>query len=92
MILHLHLHHLHHRHHRCSLTLPAGADCELDVDLGGVDGPVVSHQVGVKGHPVHVERHHWELHVDDVVMPLLVTDLGKRVTVRSSSIITRPEQ
>lgn len=58
------------------LTLPAGANRELHVDLRGVDGPVVGHQVGVVGHPVHVEGHAWELHVDDVVMPLLVTDLS----------------
>lgn len=57
------------------LTLPAGPDRQLHVDLRGVDGPVVRHQVGVVGHAVHVQRHHRELHVDDVVMPFLVTDL-----------------
>lgn len=57
------------------LTLPTGAHRQLHVDLRRVDGPVVSHQVGVIGHPVHVERHHGELHVDDVVVPLFVANL-----------------
>lgn len=60
------------------LTLPAGANSQLHVNLRGVDGPVVGDQVGFVGHPVHVERHHGELHVDDVVVPLLITDLTGR--------------
>ena len=57
------------------LTLPAGANSQLHVNLRGVDGPVVGDQVGVVGHPIHVERHHGKLHVDDVVVPLLIADL-----------------
>ena len=58
--------------------MPARSHCELHVDLGGVDRPIVSHQVRVVGHPVHVERDQGELHVDDVVVPLLVADLRDR--------------
>lgn len=56
-------------------TLPAGAHCKLRVDLGAVDWPVIRHQVGFIGHPVHEERHSRKLHVDHVIVPLLVADL-----------------
>lgn len=70
------------------LTLPAGAHCQLHVNLRGVDGPVVGDQVGVIGHPVHVEHHDGELHVDDVVVPLFVTDLKERKTFISDRRIS----
>lgn len=65
------------------LTLPAGTNSQLHVNLRGVDGPVVGDQVGVVGHTVHVERHHGELHVDDIVVPLLIADLTERKSLHT---------
>lgn len=67
------------------LTLPAGTNSQLHVNLRGVDGPVVGDQVGVVGHTVHVERHHGELHVDDIVVPLLIADLTERKSLHTVS-------
>lgn len=66
------------------LTLPAGTDCQLNIDLWGMDGPVVCHQVRVVSHSIHIKRHHWELYIYNVVMPLLVTDLGTKQRTRKS--------
>lgn len=60
------------------LTLPAGSDGELYINLRRVDRPVVRHQIGVIGHAVHIQRHHGKLDINDIVMPLLITDLTER--------------
>lgn len=62
-------------------TLPASPHCELHGDVRGVDGPVVGHQVRLVRRPVHVQRHHRELHIDHIVVPLLVTDLGDTASI-----------
>lgn len=75
-------------HHQLYLlTLPAGTDCELHVNLGWVDGPVVRHEVGVIGDSVHVKCHHRELHIDDIVMPLLITYLRGEKQEGGSSLL-----
>ena len=56
-------------------TLPAGSNGQLHIDLGGMDGPIIRHQIGVVGHTINVQGHHRKLNVDDVVVPLLVADL-----------------
>ncbi len=79
-----HTDHTHNTHkprprpHPTPPTLPAGSYSELHVDLRGVDGPVICHQVRVIGHAVHIQSHHWEINADDVIMPLLITDLRER--------------
>lgn len=66
------------RTHPVPRTLPAGSYGQLQVDLRGVDGPVICHQVRVIGHTIHIQSHHWEINADDVIMPLLITDLRER--------------
>lgn len=56
-------------------TLPAGTNSELSFNLGGMQWVVLCNQEGLKGSPIHKQRHSGELHIQHVVMPLFVTNL-----------------
>lgn len=57
------------------LTLPAGADGELGLNLGRVQRVILCDQEGLKGGSIHKQRHGGELHVQHIVMPLFVAHL-----------------
>jgi hypothetical protein len=60
-------------------TLPASANHELSLYLGWVKRVIFSHREGLMRNTIHVECHTWELHIEDEVMPILITDLpGKK--------------
>lgn len=56
--------------------MPAGADGELGFDLGGMQRVILRDQEGLKGGTIHKQSHCWELDVQHVVMPFLITHLG----------------
>lgn len=56
-------------------TLPASPDHQLCLDLGRVQRAIFSHREGLMGRPIHKESDAGDLHVEDVVVPLLVTHL-----------------
>lgn len=56
-------------------TLPASSDHELRFNTGRVKRVILSHREGLVRSAVHVEHHAWDVHVEDIVVPLLVTDL-----------------
>lgn len=57
------------------VTLPASPNHELSLDPGRVKGVILGHREGLVRDSVHVERDPRDLHVEDVVMPFLITDL-----------------
>lgn len=57
------------------ITLPASPNHELSLDPGRVKGVILSHREGLVRDSVHVERDPRDLHVEDIVMPFLITDL-----------------
>lgn len=58
-----------------TVTLPASPNHELSLDLGWVKREIFSHREGLVRNTVHVERDPRDLHIEDVVVPLLITDL-----------------
>lgn len=58
-----------------TVTLPASSNHELGFDLGRMKRVVFSHREGLVRDAVHVKSHVWDFHVEDIVMPFLVTDL-----------------
>lgn len=56
-------------------TLPTGANCELSLDLRGVQRVVLCDHEGLEGRPIHKQRNSGELHVEHIMMPLFVTHL-----------------
>lgn len=57
------------------VTLPASPNHELSLNPGWVKRVLLSHREGLVRNSVHIERDPRDFHVEDVVMPLLVTDL-----------------
>lgn len=67
-----------------AVTLPASPDHELSLRPGRVKWVVFGHGEGLVGNAVHVEGHPGDVHVEDIVMPFLVTDLrGAKGRVRA---------
>ena len=62
-----------------TVTLPASPNHELGFDLGWMKWVIFSDREGLMRDTVHVEGHTGDFHVEDIVMPFLVTDLwGQR--------------
>lgn len=57
------------------VTLPASPNHELSLDPGWVKWVLLSHREGLVRNSVHIERDPRDFHVEDVVMPFLITDL-----------------
>lgn len=55
--------------------MPASPDHELSLRPGRVKWVVFGHGEGLVGNAIHIEGHPGDVHVEDVVMPFLVTDL-----------------
>lgn len=67
--------------------MPTGADSELHGYVRWMNGPVIGHQVWFICCSIHVQGDHRELHIDDIVMPLFVTNLmGKKNTQREATL------
>lgn len=58
-----------------TVTLPAGPNHELSFDLGRMKRVILGHREGLVRNSVHIESHTREFHVEDEVMPFLITDL-----------------
>lgn len=55
--------------------MPARPNHELSLDPGRVKWVIFSHREGLVRNAVHKEGRPWDFHVEDVVMPLLITHL-----------------
>lgn len=60
------------------ITLPAGSNGKLGLQLGSVHGVVLSHQERLQGDAVDEQGHRGELDVQHVMMPFLIADLRWR--------------
>lgn len=58
-----------------TITLPAGPNHELSFDLGWMKWVILGDREGLMRNTIHIENHAWEFYIEDVVVPLLITDL-----------------
>lgn len=66
-----------------TVTLPASPNHELSFNLGWMKWVILGHREGLVRNSVHIEGHTWEFHIEDVVMPLLITALrGEKQSMR----------
>lgn len=76
-----------------TVTLPASPNHELSLDLGWVKREIFSHREGLVRNTVHIERDPRDFHVEDVVVPLLITDLreAREGLAREGPPLSHPE-
>lgn len=60
-----------------TVTLPASADHKLSFYFGWMKRVVLCHGEGLMRDTIHVESHTWDFHIEDKVVPILITDLAK---------------
>lgn len=57
--------------------MPASADHKLSFYFGWMKRVVLCHGEGLMRDTIHVESHTWDFHIEDKVVPILITDLAK---------------
>lgn len=57
--------------------MPASSDHKLSFYFGRMERVVLCHGEGLMRDAVHIESHTWDFHVEDKVVPVLITDLAK---------------
>lgn len=60
-----------------AVTLPASSDHKLSFYFGWMKWVVLGHGEGLMRDAVHIEGHTWDFHIEDKVVPVLITDLAK---------------
>lgn len=70
-----------------TVTLPASPHHELSFYLGWMERVILSHREGLVGRAIHIESHAREFHIEDVVVPFLITDLQRQ---REAGVVRCP--
>lgn len=55
--------------------MPASSDHKLSFYFGWMKWVVLGHGEGLMRDAVHIEGHTWDFHIEDKVVPILITDL-----------------